>query len=66
MRAVREKTSPEVLTVFERLLAGESVADVARTTGSTTDAVYKIKQRVAERLRQEIEGQLRDEDPFAD
>jgi len=65
MKAVRAKTSPEILAVFERLLAGESVADVAHATGSTTDAVYKAKQRVAERLRHEIEGQLRDEDPSA-
>ena len=65
MRAVRASTSAESLAIFERLLAGESVADVAKATGSTTDAVYKAKQRVAERLRVEIEGQLRDEDPSA-
>jgi RNA polymerase sigma-70 factor (ECF subfamily) len=65
MQAVRAKTSPESLALFQRLLAGETVAEVARATGSSIDAVYKAKQRVAERLRHEIEGQLRDEDPDA-
>jgi RNA polymerase sigma-70 factor (ECF subfamily) len=65
MRAVRASTRPESLAIFERLLAGESVADVAAATGSTPEAIYKAKQRVAERLRLEIEAQLRDEDPSA-
>jgi RNA polymerase sigma-70 factor (ECF subfamily) len=63
MRAVRATTRPETLAIFARLLAGETVADVATATGSTVDAVHKVKQRVAERLKLEIEGQLRDEDP---
>lgn len=62
MRAVRASTQPETLAIFERLLAGESVADVARATGSTTEAVHKVKQRVGERLRLEVERQIRDEE----
>jgi hypothetical protein len=65
MQSVRASTRPESLAIFERLLAGETVADVAKATGSTTEAVYKAKQRVAERLKHEIEGQLRDEEPSA-
>lgn len=65
MRALRATTRPESLAIFERLLAGETVADVAKATGSTTEAVHKAKQRVAERLKLEIEAQLRDEDPSA-
>lgn len=65
LRTLRGSTSPASLAVFERLLAGDTVAEVARSTGSTIEAVYKVKQRVAERLKQEIEQQLRDEDPSA-
>jgi len=65
MHAVRASTRPGSLAIFERLLAGESVTGVAEATNSSLEAVYKAKQRVAERLRVEIEGQLRDEDASA-
>lgn len=62
MRAIRARTTRESLEVFERLLAGESVARVAAGRGMTEEAVHKVKQRVGERLRQEIARQVRDED----
>ena len=62
MQAVRARTKPNSLAVFERLLAGESVADLAGATGMTAEAVHKIKQRVGERLREEVERQVRDEE----
>ena len=65
LREVRKTTTSESLATFERLLAGESVSDVARSTGSTTEAVHKVKQRVLERLKEQIELQLHDEDPSA-
>lgn len=62
MRSVRARSKPASLEVFERLLSGQSVADVARALELTDDAVHKIKQRIGERLRQEIERQVRDEE----
>ena len=62
MRSVRARSTPASLAVFERLLAGESVSQVARATGMSEDAVHKVKQRIGERLRQEIENQVRDEE----
>jgi len=66
LRSVRTRSQPASLEVFERLLAGETVADVARATGMTEEAVHKVKQRVGERLRQEIERQVRDEELSVD
>jgi RNA polymerase sigma factor (sigma-70 family) len=63
MRAVREAFKPDSLAVFERLLTGASVAEAAAAFGTTPEAVQKIKQRVGQRLREEIERQVRDEEP---
>ena len=62
MSAVRARSRPASLAVFERLLAGESVSTVALDLHMTEEAVHKIKQRIGERLRQEIEKQVRDEE----
>jgi len=62
MRAVRASVKPESLAVFERLLGGESIESVAAACGMTTDAVHKVKQRVGERLRVEVERQVHDEE----
>ena len=63
MRAVREAFKPDSLAVFERLLAGASVPDAAAAFGTTPEAVQKIKQRIGQRLREEIERQIQDEEP---
>jgi len=62
LRKVRAQATPETMAIFERLLAGESVEDVARTTDHTPDSIYKVKQRIGERLHAEVEQQLLDED----
>ncbi len=62
MRSVRARSKPASLAVFERLLAGESVSEVARASRMSEEAVHKIKQRIGERLRREIENQVRDEE----
>jgi RNA polymerase sigma-70 factor (ECF subfamily) len=62
MRTVRIDCKPESLAVFERLMAGESVPDVAQAFDTTPAAVHKIKQRIGERLRREIQLQTRDEE----
>jgi RNA polymerase sigma-70 factor (ECF subfamily) len=58
----RAEHSAETLAIFERLLAGESVAAVAESCAMTPDAVYKIRQRVRDSLRERIDRQVRDED----
>jgi len=62
MRSVRATCKPESLAVFERLLQGESVAQVARALQMTEQAVHKTKQRVGEMLRLGVERQLLDEE----
>ncbi len=58
MAKVRLALDPKSLEVFEELLGGRSVAEVAERFGMGVGAVYKIKQRVRDRLRQEIEVQV--------
>jgi len=62
MRAVRAECAPESLAVFELLLSGRSVAAVAEQSGMTPDAIYKVKQRIRERLRERTALQIRDEE----
>jgi RNA polymerase sigma-70 factor (ECF subfamily) len=62
MHAVRAEHAPASLAIFDRLLAGEAVADVAAACGTTPEAVYKVRHRIRERLRERIEQQVRDED----
>lgn len=62
LRKLRESTEPRGIAVFERLLAGESTAQIARTCDMHEPAVRKIKQRIRERLQAIIADQLRAED----
>ena len=47
---------------FRRLLDGQSVEQVAQTTGRTKDAVYKAKQRVRSRLQELVAKQVLEEE----
>jgi RNA polymerase sigma-70 factor (ECF subfamily) len=58
-RSVFERRS---LDVFERILAGDRAEDVAASFGMSAAAVYKVKQRVKDFLRERIEEQLADEE----
>jgi RNA polymerase sigma-70 factor (ECF subfamily) len=62
MARIRGRHDAKSLEIFDRLLAGESPADVAAATGMTAAAVHKIKQRVRDRLREQVAAQLREED----
>jgi RNA polymerase sigma-70 factor (ECF subfamily) len=62
LRAVRAESEAASWAAFERLRSGESVASVAEASGMTREAVYKIKQRMRDRLRERIEQQVRDEE----
>jgi len=62
MIEVRKSSEPETMTVFERLVAGESVPAVASASGKSQEAVQKILQRVRERLRDQIGRQISEEE----
>ena len=62
MRSLRETYSPRSLAVFERLVEGETVEQVATTFGMTDQAVHKVKQRVRDRLKTLVAAQIRQED----
>jgi RNA polymerase sigma factor (sigma-70 family) len=62
LRRLRETQEARSLAVFERLLAGESVESVAAASGMTPAAVHKVKQRIRDRLRDLVAGQIREEE----
>lgn len=62
MRSVREHADPKSVRVFEHLLTGQGVDEVAETFGMTRDAVHKVKQRIRDRLRDEISRQVFEEE----
>lgn len=55
---VRQRFDAASVLVFERLLAGEAPAEVAGALGLSETAVYKIKQRVRERLSEYVAAQI--------
>lgn len=62
MRTVRKTYDAKSVDVFDRLLAGDSVAEVAEAFGMTTQAVHKVKQRIRGRLQELIAVQIREEE----
>jgi RNA polymerase sigma-70 factor (ECF subfamily) len=64
MQHIRTTTSPLSLEVFERLLAGESVDEVARVFGMNVAAVHKVKQRMRDRLKERVAAQICEEGGF--
>jgi RNA polymerase sigma-70 factor (ECF subfamily) len=62
MRRLREMVEPRTVQVFERLVAGATVARAAEELGMKVDAVEKIRQRVRARLQDLIAEQVREED----
>lgn len=62
LRTVRTQVEPRSVEVFERLLAGRSVGEVAQEFAMTEAGVDKIRQRIRERLAHEVALQIREED----
>lgn len=62
MKSVRETFEARSIAVFDRLLVGDSVAQVADSFGLSTQAVHKVKQRIRLRLNELIQQQIADED----
>ncbi len=59
---LRRTHEPRSIDVFEQLLAGQTVERVAADFKITTQAVHKVKQRIRNRLKELIAGQIREED----
>lgn len=65
MGLVRRSFHDRSLVIFEGLLEGRTPEDLARSQGTTVANVYKIKQRVRDRLQSEVKRQI-DEEEFAE
>ena len=58
LATVREVVAPQTLRVFEALLDGSDPAAIAAAEGIEVANVYKIKQRMRDRLRDAVAEQL--------
>lgn len=66
MHTIRATQDPRSVAVFEQLVAGRSVQQVAAEDGFTEAAVHKIKQRMRDRIKTIIQEQVRCEDEVID
>lgn len=62
MRTIRATFDPRSVEVFDRLLEGRSVDDVAAEFALSTQAVHKVKQRIRNRMTELIRDQVLEED----
>ncbi len=62
METVRVQFEPRSLTIFDRLLAGESAAQIADSSGVNTQVVHQVKHRIKTRLQELIARQIQEED----
>ena len=62
MRQLRTTCDARTLEVFDELVGGKSIADVASLFDATPEAIRKTKQRVKERLQEIVAAQIADED----
>ena len=62
MLTVHTAFDPKSVQMFDRLLAGDGVGQVASDFQTTTQAVHKVKQRIRDRLKELIAGQMKEED----
>ena len=62
MATLRKSFNQKSVQIFDQLLAGEGMAEVAEAFDTTQQAVRKVKQRIRRRLQELIEEQIREED----
>ncbi len=62
MDRIRAESTARSLEIFEQLYRGQGVRAVAQQFGVSEQSVYKIQQRIRERLRQCIAKQIDDEE----
>jgi len=61
MESVQRTFDPRSVDAFQRLMAGQATAEVARALGLRPDAVHKLKQRIRKRLKDLIAHQMIEE-----
>jgi RNA polymerase sigma-70 factor (ECF subfamily) len=66
LRSVQQTVGPQSVEVFERLVQGASPESIATDLGLPHNTIYKIKQRMRERLMIRVQEQLEDEQLGAD
>jgi len=62
MDAMRRLVEPSSIQAFEKLLAGATVEQVAGEMQMAAQTVYKVRQRMRDRLQEQIASQIREED----
>lgn len=62
MTTIEQAFHPRSVEIFNRLIGGESVANVAKELCTTEQAVHKVKQRIRSRMQELIAQQVREED----
>lgn len=62
LAAIRESFDERSVAIFERMMAGARVSEVAEQFGTTDEAVYKIRQRIRDRMEALVARQVREED----
>lgn len=62
MRTMRQTHESKSVQMFDRLLEGRSVDEVAAEFETTSQAVHKVKQRFRNRLKELIAAQVQQED----
>ncbi len=62
MSAIRECVEPQTAAIFERFVAGDSAEQIAEAFEMSNQAVQKIKQRMRDRMKEQIAVQIREED----
>ena len=62
MQQLRSTYDARSLKVFDELVAGKTIANVASLFDATPAAIRKIKQRVKERLQELVAAQIENED----
>ncbi len=62
MIAIRQRVEPQTAAIFERFVAGDSAEQIAQAFDISNQAVQKIKQRMRDRMKEQIALQIRDED----
>jgi hypothetical protein len=62
MQHIRAAFEPKSVQIFDRLLAGDRVDQLASDLQTTVQAVHKVKQRIRGRLKELIAEQIKQED----
>lgn len=62
MRTVEQTFDPRSVEVFNRSIAGATVAELAREFGMSEPAVHQLRRRIRDRMQELVAEQIRQED----